>query len=84
MEIYDDPKLISKNEAKTNFAVVLEGNSGFCFEGKYKIEKFDEAEVVLKLNAKHKIKVRGNGLKIGTLAPFEVGINGMILSIEFL
>ena len=84
MNIYDTPSFISKTQAKTSFAVFLEGNSGVCFEGKYKIEKFYDSEVLLKLSAKQKIKIIGHGLKIGTLAPFEIGINGIISSIEFL
>ena len=84
MNIYDSPNIISKNEVATNFAILLEGNSGFSFEGKYKIEMFDDGQVLLKLNGKHKIKICGERLAIGTLAPKEIGINGIILSIEFL
>ena len=84
MKIYDNPNVVSKLAAKTDFAIVLEGNKGLSFEGKYKIEKFDECEVLLKQSGKRKIKISGNNLAVGTLAPHEIGINGIILSIEFL
>ena len=61
----------------------MDGNNGFCYEGKYKIEKFDETEIVLKLSSKFKIVICGYRLCVGTLAPYEIGINGVILSIEF-
>ena len=84
MKIYDNPNVISKLTAKTDFAIVLEGNRGLSFEGKYKIEKFDKTEVLLKQSGQRKIKISGFSLAVGTLAPHEIGINGTILSIEFL
>lgn len=70
-------------EAKGDFFFSGIGNGGLAIEGKYKIESFNSSEIVLRLNRGRLIKIIGDGLIIGTLAPAEIGISGKILSIEF-
>ncbi len=68
-------------ETDFNFSCI--GNSGVAFEGKYKIESFDENQVTLNLGKGRFMKIEGEKLAIGTLAPKEIGISGKILTIKF-
>lgn len=86
MKIFDEIEKIcgiTEADAMRDFCFSCLGNSGLALEGTYKITSFSAEEIVLKLPHSRCMKILGKGLKIGTLAPFEIGIVGLINSIAF-
>lgn len=83
MKIFDDLKEICLvDDPGLSFVFSCGGGKCFAFSGNYKIEKFVDNEVIICLSKKQKISIVGESLRIATLAPKELGINGKINSIK--
>ena len=84
MNVYDNPDDIAMHQIKNQeFAIVMQNNEELVFEGWFKIEAFTSEKIMLRLKRKSKVFIYGFGLKIGTICPNEIGIKGVIKSIEF-
>ena len=84
MKVFDNFEDIAMKPIESQeFSIVMQNNVGLVFEGWFKIESFSNDNITLRLKHKNKLFVFGEGLKIGTVCPNEIGINGVIKSIEF-
>jgi len=85
MKLIDDIfKMCNMSEFSPEFSFSCVAGRGLVFEGRYRIEKFEETEIVINLFHGRKIKILGFDLKIGTLSKEELGISGKFSSIEIL
>ena len=83
MKIYDElGEICLVDNFNNDYVFSCGGGKCFAFSGNYKIEKFLDNEVIISLSKKRHIIVLGEGLKIGTLAPKELGLSGKINSIK--
>ncbi|MCR5553714.1 MAG: YabP/YqfC family sporulation protein [bacterium] len=83
MKIYDAlGEICLVDNLNSDYVFSCGGGKCFAFSGNYKIEKFLDNEVIINLSKKRHIVVLGEGLKIATLAPKELGISGEINSIN--
>ena len=83
MKIYDElGEVCLASNLKDDYVFSCGGGNCFAFSGNYKMERFLDNEIIINLSKKRHIVVLGEGLKIGTLAPKELGISGKISSIK--
>lgn len=86
MEIFDSISEICGIDGgvgEKDFTISCIGNAGLVFEGKYKIEIFDQDKICLNLGKGRFISILGKSLSIGSLAPKELGVSGKIENILF-